>query len=80
MKFLVLPVQKKYSEHTDLTEIITYPHLRMVKMSVIVYTIQKFSLNTVVGQMIKTECLSLGSRRGLLAYVYNGVSLTMNEY
>ena len=33
----------------------------------------------VVGQMIKTECLSFGSRRGLLACVYNGVSLTMNE-
>ena len=32
---------------------------------------------TVMGQMIMTECLPL-CRRGLLAYVYNGVSLTMN--
>ena len=30
------------------------------------------------GAMNNNGSLSLGSRRGLLAYVYNGVSLTMN--
>ena len=30
------------------------------------------------GAMIKIECLVFVCRRGLLAYVYNGVSLTMN--